>query len=379
MLRLQRYLLGELLSAFALVLLIVTGIFIAAMLLQTLQRYPDMSMLAVAELVPVLLIVVLPITMPMAFLVACLLSYGRFSDDNEFLAFQLGGLSPWHAIAPAVCAAFALSAGTLALNADVSPSLKSAMKSIVRGQIRDQVERMRQSTSTSVKLNDMEMSWDRRDGDWYRNVLLTWTSKAPESEGGGKKVNRVPADAAMVKLTDDAPLRLVITLQGVRIPGDDTSFGSKSTVLTYDVEQDPSRVDTKSKDEMRSSELYYRVARLEPQLDRGAKGDDKARKSDAWEQYRKYLGEYWRRVALGISPLAFALLGAPLGLIVRRGSRAQALVIALLVALPVYYPLLLLGDNLSRTDALPAAIALNLGNLLLAAVGGVMTLRLVTR
>src|SRR5205085_1344119 len=74
LLRLQRYLLGELLTAFLLVTLIVTGMIVTAFLLQTLQKYPELSMLGVLQLVPVLVGVALPLSLPMSFLMACLLS-----------------------------------------------------------------------------------------------------------------------------------------------------------------------------------------------------------------------------------------------------------------------------------------------------------------
>ena len=376
MLRLQRYLLGELLAAFALVLLIITGIFLAGSMLQILQKFPELSIFALLQSVPLFLGLALPITVPLSFLIACLLSYGRFADDNEFLAFQMGGLSPRHAVAPAICAAACVSIATLGLACDLNPMLTSAKKSILRGQIREQVERMRSPSATNVKLADMEMSWDGRDGEWYENVFLTWTTATQSTDGSQKikKTNRATAERATVKLTDETPLRLVITLVRVKMPADNGSSMSviEAGTLPVVIDLGDDRADTKGRDEMRSAEVYYRMVRLEPML-------GKARQSAEWRSWRSFAGEYWRRVALGLSPLAFALLGVPLGLIVRRGSRALALVLALVVALPVYYPLLLWGDNLVRQDVLPPPLGLNLPNLLLAGIGLVLIRRLCTR
>ncbi len=384
MLRLQRYLLGELLASFALLALIITGIFVVGFLLQSLNRYPEASVSALLSAAPLVVAVALPITLPMSFLTACLLGYGRFSDDNEFIAFQMGGISPWHAAAPAVCAATLLSVGMIELGCEVTPTLKAESKSIFRGEIREQLERMRTSTATSFKFRDMEMSWASRDGDLYRDVFITFTSGGSSSAGGQNKprtTNRAVAARATVRLTDESPLQLVVTLGDAKMTvdsggGESTQFRARSIPVYIPVEQD-SRPETKSKDEMRSSELFYRVQRLAPTLTVGAKLD--ADQKDRWELFRKYQGEYWRRIALGLSPLVFALLGVPIGLLVRRGSRAQALVFALFIALPVYYPLLLWGDNLAAMGKLPAALALNLANIVLASVGLGLTYRLVTR
>ena len=62
-----------------------------------------------------------------------------------------------------------------------------------------------------------------------------------------------------------------------------------------------------------------------------------------------------------------------------RGSRAAALVTALVVALPVYYPLLELGTVLAREGSLPAGLAMNLGNLVLLLAGCALLHRTFTR
>jgi lipopolysaccharide export system permease protein len=377
-LRLQRYLLGELLASFALLAMIITGIFVVGVMLQFLERFPHASLSALAIATPSLVAVALPITLPMSFLTACLLSYGRFADDNEFLALQMGGINPWHAAAPAVCAGALLSVGMVELGGEVTPRLRAAPRAIARGEIRQQVARMRSSPATSIKFGDMEMSWKSRDDDIFRDVFLTWTTWDAERRADTTK--RAHADRARVRLTDSSPLSLVVTLGDVSMeddadPAQTTATQAGSLEVVIDVEED-GRTATRSKDAMRSSELWYRVARLEPTLlPAGTSVSDDKR----LEQHRKYLGEYWRRIAFGLSPLVFALLGVPLGLLVRRGSRAQALVLALFVALPVYYPLLLWGENLAALGRLPPALGLNLANLLLGAVGLCLCGRLISR
>jgi lipopolysaccharide export system permease protein len=379
LLRLQRYLLGELLASFVLLALIITSVFVVGAILQLLQKFPEASPAALFEASPFFVAIALPVTLPLAFLTACLLGYGRFADDNEFLAFQMGGLNPWHAVAPAVCMAAVLSAGMMELGSEVTPSLKTTTKAIARGEIRQQIARMRTSPTTSVKFESLEMSWQSRDGDIYRDVFLSWSSW--DSQHKTRTTRRAHAERATVRLTEGSPLQVVVTLGDLTMDVESdsaqaTSTQARSMEVIVDVEQD-ARDDTRSKDEMRSSELYYRIARLEPTLGRGLPSDLEDLRR--WEQYRKFQVEYWRRIAFALSPLVFALLGVPLGLLVRRGSRALAIALALFIALPVYYPLLLWGDNLASLGKLPSALALNLANLLLGAIGLCLVGRLVTR
>jgi lipopolysaccharide export system permease protein len=377
LLRLQRYLLGELLAAFGLVLLILTGVFLTASLLQILQKYPETSMLALLHAVPVFVGLVLPVAVPMAFLMACLLSYGRFSDDNEFLALRMGGLSPRHAVAPAICAAAAVSAFTLALSTDINPSLNSAKKSVLRVQVAQQIGRMRTSVGAgNVRIGDMEMSWSGRRDEWFLDTVITWTTKkqTENSAEPERSTSRATARESTLALTDETPARLAVTLvDGVTSDAGDGGYteGRAKRQRIY-IDLDDERAGRKSTDEMRSSEIYYRLARLEPLLGR-------QRQSKEWRTWRDFSREYWKRVALGLSPLAFGLLGVPIGLFARRGSWAMLLVIALCLALPVYYPLLLWGENLARMDVLPPSVALNLPNIVLGATGLVLIRRLVTR
>jgi lipopolysaccharide export LptBFGC system permease protein LptF len=377
LLRLQRYLLAELLAAFGLVLLILTGVFLTASLLQVLQKFPETSMVALLHAVPVFIGLVLPVAVPLAFLMACLLSYGRFADDNEYLALQMGGLSPRHAVAPAICAAVVVSAFTLALSTDINPALTSAKKSALRVQVAEQIERMRTSVGAgSVRIGDMEMSWSGRRAEWFLDAVLTWTTKKPSDDGDTpeRSTSRATAREATLGLTDESPARLAVTLvdgSTSDAAGDGYTEGrAKRQRIFIDLADD--RAGAKRIDELNSSELYYRIVRLEPLLGRH-------RDSKDWRTWRDYSREYWKRVALGLSPLAFGLLGVPIGLLARRGSWAMLLVIALCVALPVYYPLLLWGENLARLDVLSPAVALNLPNLVLGTAGLLLIGRLVTR
>jgi lipopolysaccharide export system permease protein len=377
LLRVQRYLLSELLATFALVALIVTGVFLTGSFLQVLGRYPETSLLALLRTLPLFAGLALPVTLPVAFLMACLLAYGRFADDNEFLAFQMGGLSPRHAVAPAICAAAAVSIFAMALSSDINPALVNARNSILRVQVCEQLDHLRSSTGAgSIRIDDMEMSWAGRRGEWFCDVALTYTTTKSSDDGAPpqRTTNQAIAREAMLRITDETPTRLAVTLvDGVmsfEVTGGMTESRAARQVVFLDLDDDSH--DGKSKDEMRSSELFYRMARLEPILGRD-------HNTKTWRAYIDISRVYWKRVALGLSPIAFALIGVPLGLFARRGSRGQALVLALALALPVYYPLLLWGETLARRQAVPPAWALNLPNILLATAGTLMIRRLVTR
>jgi LPS export ABC transporter permease LptG len=70
-----------------------------------------------------------------------------------------------------------------------------------------------------------------------------------------------------------------------------------------------------------------------------------------------------RRLAFSMGPMVFALLGAGLGLRVRKGGRGFGLLLSLAVLL-VYYLLSLFGEQMARTGAVPVVAGTWMANLL---------------
>ena len=422
--RIQRHILGQLLAAFALVALIVTSVIFAAMLLQYLHRYPELGLLSILRAAPYVMALAFPITLPLSFLVACLLTYGRFADDNEFLALQMGGIHPWHAAAPALAAAGLLTVGTVVLNTDVLPYASLAKREIARGEIRQLLTAIEDPVRESIVMRGFQMSWNGRDAQGLRNVLITWDIDKVDASGEGKvrttqrvqaahgrvDVTRLGEDVFLLDLDDvemqtrdgDQTTRVHEASRLVAIPtmvekGKPCSlsilgeiwngFGGvfESIVPRVDAFHEASRLvaisldeiaglppayNSKSADEMSAAQLWYRVRRLRSiTMDvRTSDAEDRGQREDL-KLLRSYEVAFWRRFALGLAPLSFACVGVALGLAGGKGSRMAAFLTAVLVALPVYYPLLLLGANIARDGLLPAGLAMNLCNLVLAAGG----------
>lgn len=382
--RLQRYLLAELLSSFLLIALIVTAIFFAAMMLQFLHNYSQLSLLSVLKATPYIIPLAFPITLPVSFLIACLLTFGRFTDENEFLAMQMGGIHPWHAAAPAFVVGAVLTVATVKLNTDVIPFATLAKKAVARGEIRELLRAVDDPNVFELEgLGDLRMSWRGRDERGLKDVLLSWTI---ERDGpGGTKIEE-PHDARaghcridVAKLDEDL---LVLDMDDFETQVKD---GASTTFLREDRRQIalsllelsgvPPELKDKGIDEMSGAQIWYRVRRLRETLSPTTPQSTSASNLD---YLRRLEASYWKRIALGLAPLAFAFVGAALGLAGGRGNRMTAFLTAIVVALPIYYPLLLWGETLARSAALPAALATNLGNIVLAA-GGLIKLGRVFR
>jgi len=80
-------------------------------------------------------------------------------------------------------------------------------------------------------------------------------------------------------------------------------------------------------------------------------------------------------LALGLAPLAFILVGGPLGLFTRRGDRLSGLFLGLALAVVLYYPLYEGGKTLAKLSVMPVGPALWLANAVLAIIGAFLCRR----
>jgi lipopolysaccharide export LptBFGC system permease protein LptF len=360
--RIQRHLLAELLASFALVALIVTGVLFAALMLQFLHKYPELDLFTVLRATPYIVPTAFPITLPISFLVACLMTYGRFTDDNEFLALQMGGIHPWHAASPAVAVAAVLAIGTVLLNTDVIPLATLAKKEIARGEIRQLLKAVEDPGRESIVLGRFQMSWRGRDAEGLKDLLITWLPESTDDpREAAQTTQRIQAGHGRVDVASLGRDQLVLDLDDVEVQSRDgeqvTRVVERNRVFAISVDQlagVPPALKSKGSDELSAAQLWYKTRRLREITD--VPGSD----------LRMLLGyetDYWRRIAFGLAPLPFAFVGVAMGLAGGKSSRMAALLTAILIAIPVYYPLLLVGANLARVGRLPAAFALNLGNL----------------
>ena len=366
--RLQRYILRELLAAFLLLFAIVTAVVGAGLLLQFLHRAPQIGLIAIAKGLPYVLPVAFPITIPLAFLVACLLTYGRFADDNEFTALRMGGVHPWHAVAPAVVVGAVLSMGTVFLNTDVLPWAELGQREILKDQVQRIITALEEGSATVVPLGKASgLSAEGRDADGAFRAARISTGGGEEGRRAGPvglfSGGEIVARRAWLWLDDERDALIIRLQDAVSVQGDVT-VEFDDTTIAVDLDRlvgASAREEAKSESLMTAEELRYNMARPSP--------DD--------VQNLEYAAELWHRIAMGLAPLVFGFLGAPLGLWSARGSRGSAFLLALVVALPVYYPLLRLGENLAREGTLPPAPALLLGDVLLLAAGGWFLVRVV--
>ena len=102
------------------------------------------------------------------------------------------------------------------------------------------------------------------------------------------------------------------------------------------------------------------------------------RKEKSYFDYR-VTTEINKRIADSFSPLVFIFLSLPVAILFRQQNRMVAFLIAILLALFVYYPVSLLGETFAKKDIIPPFLAIWPGNIALSALGMLLILKVMRR
>ncbi len=119
LIRLQRYVLRELLVVFVLSTTVVSALITLGLSVQLIG-----DGLMPAQLTRVIHFIVpftWPFAVPSGLLIACVMVFGRLAGDNELLAIRSSGVSLWRVIWPALAAGFVLTLVSVYLNNNVLP------------------------------------------------------------------------------------------------------------------------------------------------------------------------------------------------------------------------------------------------------------------
>lgn len=354
---LDRYLYRELLSPFALGILLFTFLLL-------IDKIFDLTDLIINKGVPFplvafLLVYILPaflvLTIPMALLLAILIAFGRMSGDLEIVALKASGVSPLRLLRPVVLFSAAAGLITAFLITEAMPWGNYAFKSLIFDILRTQAsvgikERVFNDTFGSFVIYVEEMSASRSA---LRGVFVADERRPEESRVILAREGRL--------ISDEANRRITLRLLDGTIHEMDPKVLQKYRQVAF--------------------RLYDLSLTLENPLVRAGeapKGDREmtlAELHDQAEALRRsggnpnpYLVEIHKKYAIPTACLVFAVIGLPLGIRSHRGGRWAAFVVSLPIIL-LYYIFLTTGESLGDGGRIPPWLAMWGPNLLVGGIG----------
>ncbi len=347
-------------------------------------------------------------TTPMSVMAGCSLSYGKFVADREFTAAVASGISPSRLFLPMTILIIPILLLMMFTQSTLLPELQHRKQDISRFFVK-QLENIGDGRKGQIPLDGEGgvIYWEEiRNGTDLKVVYIekqlsvkggaAVPSKSSKDDTPPTKIN---AKRAKLSVDDSAGLiRLTLRDVSVVFPVNSSATGQMD-FLDWDhesIEFDQFNVDfpISSRDrrlnDLPTAELVDRLVEIEGEIgeiDRSLatlakieeKKKEESRKAGLIRAIRRGETEIWRRRAMALAVLTFAMIGAPLALLLRTPQKLVPFFFSLLAILGVFYPLTYGGVQLSRATGAPAWITVLSGNYILLAMAVGMILRLRAR
>lgn len=300
--------------------------------------------------------------LPIALLVATLLSLGRLSGDNEIVAIRASGINTFRLIAPILTVALIISLGLVIFNNQAASYAHFAYRKTL---IDIGIKNPTAAFEEGVFINSFQKYvLFIYNVDHKRNRLNN--VRIYEPQGDDKPTRTIIAKSGEF-ITDPEKhtikLKLMDGTSDEPDPQNPTSF-YKLNFKTYFMNLDLASTKGKGKlnkkpKEMNIQELRQEITKIKKE------GINPAPLST----------KIVEKSVLAFSALVFVLMGIPLAIITRRRERSINLGLALLI-IGAYYPILIGCEALGMEGRLPPHIAMWLPNIIFGSIGAFLTYRL---
>ncbi|HDS09401.1 MAG TPA: YjgP/YjgQ family permease [Firmicutes bacterium] len=312
------------------------------------------------EKVIYLLILILPailaITIPMGFLLGILMTYGRFSEDNEITAMKASGISVMKMLMPVIWVSVALSAFMVYFNDTILPKANYLYALNLYEIISDKAQIMiREKTFI-----------DTFDGiNLYCDYLEPKTNIMSNVKINVRDPNRrepIFVFAERGKLTSyKEQMELMLNLYDGTIHFFSTSDESYDEGTYYYGKFNHLR---KSIDMNKGIEEARNFSKG-PRMLTSAELKERINEENIKIVRNNLLIEFHKKFAIPVACLIFALFGAPLGILIKHGSKPVALAVSIGIIF-LYYLILYFGNNLGLKGEISPFLAMWLPNFTMA-------------
>jgi lipopolysaccharide export system permease protein len=299
----------------------------------------------------------LPTALPLSFLIAVLVAFGRLSSDSELIAMKANGISVIRLAVPITLFAILIVAISVALNISWVPwSVKAFKQTQIKIGNTKVVTAIKEGTFTSGFFDLLIFAGkvDTHSNQLHRVFIFD------EREVGNPLIY-VSKDAEIVPVKTNSELGAAIML---RLKDGSTHHNDLST-HTYE------------KMDFETYALYLKIDEgsdttlLKPHM---IPQDDLIEKiknnSMATYEGREFRGEYWRRYATALSPLVFVILGIGFGTFRYRTAKTGAILTGFVI-LVIYWFLQTVGTAAVQRGSIAPFWAMQIPNIVMLIAGSI--------
>jgi lipopolysaccharide export system permease protein len=322
----------------------------------------QVNLSVVATTVGLLVPFVWVFALPMGMLTATLLTFGRFSADQEFTAVRASGISLLSLVSPILLLSLVLCGVSAAVNMEIGPRCRVAFTTLRERLLAQLTTAQLPEGFTDFKNCVVYVGRNYGDGRLERVMILRVKNQTNVEQ-------TLLAPQARLEF-DGRNRKLDLTLYEASGVNKDGSLGS-SAELPLTFELDKETASEANVDDMTFQQLRGRMQYLEQRLRLPIPAPPKAmtpQQLAAWKsQMAAWKGQWHtdltrvifqmhRQVAFSFACFGFTLVGIPLGLRMHRRETNVGIAIALVLVV-LYYSFVLVGQALdTRPECMPHLI-----------------------
>jgi lipopolysaccharide export system permease protein len=378
----HKYVVRELVGPFVFAVAVATFVLLLARIFNMVELIvtKGVPVLTVAELFAYYVPALLAMTVPGAMLIATLMAFGRLSGDNEITALKSSGVSLYSIIVPVAVVGLVLTGFTYVFLDQIVPVSNHRFKNLMLDigmkrpdlNVRERVF-IRDFPGYELYINDInERTGELTDVTVFRSE-------------GGKLQSIITAKNGRI-FPEAKPGYIVLELYNGEMHEADPEnpdtyrrlrFESQQVNLEFNSELVRTMSSAKGDREMTVGEMMGEVESLDDAIARVRlqQGDSPVQREFIDEQVRSYnrrknefLVEVHKKVAIPFACIVFVFVGAPLGVVVRRGGKGVGFSLGLVFYLS-YYIFLVAGESFGDRGIIAPWFSMWLANIVLAGFG----------
>lgn len=401
---LERYILRENFKPFIVSLIVTTFVMLLDKIIDLLNLIIDkhLDFITVASIFGLSLPFMLALTVPMAILLASIMSFGRLSVDNELIACKACGINIYSLMRPTVIAAILLSIFMVYFNNEILPDTNHQLKNLmIKVNYRRPVTAIEPGTFTVMK-NYTIYAKERREDELLDIVIYNREkTKFPQtifakrgtvqlSNGGnsltatlynGQMHDRDETDPDKYQMSKFKRFTLNLPDLGYKINEEGSDYRGDRELSSAAMQEiiDKTRLDIAAT-ESEIDGIRAEISRLSPDslTSKTAQRDLKKNYNRLTLKYdkikalkgdiRKYAVEIHKKYAIAFACLIFVLVGAPIGMMTRTSGVGMAFSVSSFVFL-IYYGTLTLGEELADKGIISPFLAMWISNIIFGVIG----------
>ena len=359
---LHKYIVKEFISSFFFGLMVFSTILLFDQIFQLIDLFlsKGVSLFIIAQLFVLIMPNILSLTIPMAILFGVLLSYGRFSEDNEITVMKATGINYKTLSMPVIVFVCFISLGLIYFNHYLSPLTHMNFRNIYKQILTTSpLAKFNEKTITKVgNYNIYAHKVNSKDNTLAGVNIYKFVDEKDENKKEDDKNSvpwRIASSSATIKVNRNIVyLELFDGYWQMSDPKKVDSmihmnFGRYEFAIPFGDSVDFSDVSLK---ELTSDKLREKISKTD--------------KKDS--VIYTYTNEYWFRWILAIAPIVFALIAIPIGIMAGKGGKAIGFGMSLVVIF-VYYMFLVIALNVGEKGYVPSCYIMWLPNIVLTIAG----------